>query len=143
MLTHARTRRVWGEIRLQGPSRFLDDLPAGCLAGPVRPKVIAPKAPAIVDGTWAGVRRRPRATIDELDQRVPDDEPVYRVDDDVARAPEIFRTGDQVQHLLHGIGKVVAISGQGKDTKVIVDFPQIGRKTVFAKFLRIADDGLN
>ena len=143
ILTHARTRRVWGEIRLQGPSRFLDDIPPECLATPVRPKVIAPKAPAIVDGTWSGVRRRPRATIDELDQRVPEEEPVYRVDDDLPAAPEPFRTGDPVSHLLHGIGRVVAISGSGKDTKVIVDFPQAGRKTVFAKFLRIADDGLN
>jgi DNA helicase-2/ATP-dependent DNA helicase PcrA len=143
VLTHARTRRVWGEIRLQGPSRFLDDLPPSVLAQPVRPKVMTPRAPAIVDGNWSGVRRRsPRGSSDELDQRVPDNEPVYRVDDDLPE-PDVFRTGDPVTHDSFGVGRVVAVSGQGKDTKVIVDFPQAGRKTIFAKFLRVSDDGLN
>ncbi len=32
-LTWARTRRVWGDIRFQTPSRFLDDVPVHCLAG--------------------------------------------------------------------------------------------------------------
>ncbi len=32
-LTWARTRRVWGDIRFQMPSRFLDDVPPHCLAG--------------------------------------------------------------------------------------------------------------
>jgi DNA helicase-2/ATP-dependent DNA helicase PcrA len=137
VMTHARTRRVWGEIRLQGPSRFLDDLPPSCLAGPVRPKVITPKAPSIVDGNWSSVRRRrPRASADELDQRTYDDDPVYQVNDDMAE-PEVFRTGDQVSHSMLGVGRVVAIS----DGKVIVEFPGAGRKTVLPKFLQHADDG--
>ena len=142
VLSHARTRRVWGEIRLQGPSRFFDDLPASTLAQPVRPKLVTPRAPAIVDGNWTGRRRNPRSSRDELDQRVPDDEPVYRVEDDVV-VPETFRTGDPVSHESFGTGRVVAISGQGKDAKVIVDFPAAGRKTIFARYLRVSDDGLN
>jgi DNA helicase-2/ATP-dependent DNA helicase PcrA len=140
VLTHARTRRVWGEIRLQGPSRFLSDIPGSCLAGPARPKVITPRAPAIVDGNWTAVRsRRPRASVDEFDQRLPDDEPVFRVDDDVVE-PTVFRTGDQVTHQLLGVGRVIAMS----DGKVIVEFPGAGRKTVLPRFLeRAPDDGLN
>jgi DNA helicase-2/ATP-dependent DNA helicase PcrA len=141
VLTHARTRRVWGEIRLQGPSRFLDDIPPGCLAGPARPRIITPKAPAIVDGNWnAKPRRRPRASNDEFDQRRhDDDEPVYRVDDDLEE-PTVFRTGDQVSHQLLGVGRVIAMS----DGKVIVEFPGAGRKTVLPRFLALAtDDGLN
>ena len=140
VLTHARTRRVWGEIRLQGPSRFLEDIPPGCLAGPVRPKVITPKAPAIVDGNWQGVRRRkPRSSMDEFDQRTPDDEPVFRVDEDLVD-PVVFRTGDQVSHELLGLGRVIAMS----DGKVVVEFAGAGRKTVLPRFLAHApDDGLN
>jgi DNA helicase II / ATP-dependent DNA helicase PcrA len=140
VFTHARTRRVWGEIRLQGPSRFLDDVPAACLAGPPRPKMITPRAPAIVDGTWNMQRRRkPRSSADEFDQRQPDDEPVYRVDDDLEE-PTVFRTGDQVAHQLLGLGRVIAMS----DGKVIVEFPGAGRKTVLPRFLALApDDGLN
>jgi DNA helicase II / ATP-dependent DNA helicase PcrA len=143
VFTHARTRRVWGEIRLQGPSRFLDDIPPACLAGPPRPKTITPRAPAIVDGTWNMQRRRPirsgRGTANEFDQRQPDDEPVYRVDDDLEE-PTVFRTGDQVAHQLLGLGRVIAMS----DGKVIVEFPGAGRKTVLPRFLALApDDGLN
>jgi DNA helicase-2/ATP-dependent DNA helicase PcrA len=157
VLTHSRVRSIWGQPQAQIPSRFLDDLPRDVLAAPVRPRVMTPKAPAIVDGTWSGVRRRPRAadpgapalgarrkrrgTVDELDQRVPDDEPVYQLDDDLV-APVVFRTGDHVTHELLGMGRVVAIT----DGKVIVEFPGAGRKTVLPKFLELADsgdDGLN
>jgi DNA helicase-2/ATP-dependent DNA helicase PcrA len=154
VFTNARTRRVWGEIRLQGPSRFLDDLPPGVLAEPPK-RALTPKAPAIVDGNWtgggrAGSRRPghvggsrpPRGQYDDMDQRIPDDEPVYHVDEDAPK-PLAFRTGDQVSHTLHGLGRVVAVSADGKDLKVIVEFPEAGRKTILAKFLRAADDRLN
>src|SRR5262249_36866323 len=115
MLSHARTRRVWGEVRLQGPSRFLDDLPPNVLAQPVRRGPPRPKAPAIVDGSWAQPQRqKPRsarfgrgsmAGSDEYDQRLPDNEPVYRVDGDVERDEDVpFRSGDAVAHALLGIG---------------------------------------
>ena len=67
---------------------------------------------------------------------MPDDEPVYRVDDDLAE-PTVFRTGDQVSHQLLGVGRVIAMS----DGKVIVEFPGAGRKTILPKFLQHADDG--
>jgi DNA helicase-2/ATP-dependent DNA helicase PcrA len=146
VLCHARTRRVWGEIRMQGPSRFLEDLPPGVLAGPTRPRMMTPKAPAIVDGTWnasagrySGGRRLRRGSVDEFDQRShDDDEPVYRVDDDMVE-PTVFRTGDQVSHQLLGLGRVVAMS----DGKVVVEFAGAGRKVVLPKFLSPASDELN
>jgi DNA helicase-2/ATP-dependent DNA helicase PcrA len=145
VLTHARTRRVWGEIRLQDPSRFLADLPEAVLAQPARPKTITPRAPAIVDGNWnARPRRAPRPAYDELDQRNHDDnEPVYRVDDDIVEKKPMFRTGDVVTHELLGAGRVVATTGSGKDIKVVVEFAEAGRKSVYPKFLRISDDRVN
>jgi DNA helicase-2/ATP-dependent DNA helicase PcrA len=148
LMTHARTRRVWGEIRLQGPSRFLDDLPPNVLAAPARRGPITPKPPAIVDGQWAGVKRRPsrfgRGSMNEYDQRVPDDEPVFQVEGEAPDESAVpFRTGDAVSHTLLGIGRVVAVSGNGKDMRVIVDFPEAGRKTVLPRFLRSAEDQLN
>jgi DNA helicase-2/ATP-dependent DNA helicase PcrA len=149
VLTHARTRRVWGEIRLQGPSRFLADVPAGCLGASREPRLIVgpgvPKGPAIVDGNWSARKIRARGSIDDFDQRVPDDEPVYQVDEPIVDETG-FRTGDRVSHMLHGSGRVVAVSGSGRDCKVIVEFvdPSVGRKTVFAKFLAgEREDGLN
>ncbi|HEX3476846.1 MAG TPA: UvrD-helicase domain-containing protein [Kofleriaceae bacterium] len=132
VLSHARTRRVWGEIRIQDPSRFLDDLPAGSLAQPRRARISVP-APRIVDGDWAGRGRRPRParSRDELDQRTGhDDEPVFRVDDAGG-----FVIGAEVTHGDLGAGRVVAVTGTGKDCRVVVDFAVVGRKTVFAKYL--------
>ncbi|MEP6863905.1 MAG: UvrD-helicase domain-containing protein [Deltaproteobacteria bacterium] len=150
VLTHARTRRVWGEVRLQGPSRFLDDLPPQVLAAPARRTPMTPRAPTIVNGNWEARRNKGkrfgRGTVDEFDQRVGDDEPVFRVDSDMdveREANQPFRSGDSVSHTLLGLGRVVAVSGTGKDMRVIVDFPEAGRKTVLPGFLRAADDQLN
>jgi DNA helicase-2/ATP-dependent DNA helicase PcrA len=137
VLSQARTRRVWGETRIQVPSRFLDDLPPDSLAQPRRARISAP-APKIVDGDWAGRARRPppSRTRDELDQRTSyDDEPVYRVDQ------VDFVIGAEVSHASLGNGRVVAVTGSGKDRRVVVDFGAVGRKTVFAKFLAHGDHG--
>ena len=133
VMSHARTRRTWGEIRIQQPSRFLDDLPADSLAQPRHRRSDVPAAPRIVDGDWAGRPRKPRPSrsYDELDQRTGhDDEPVYRVD-----AAGDFPVGAEVSHTSLGTGRVVAVTGAGKDRRVVVDFGAIGTKTVLAKFL--------
>ena len=165
VVSYARTRRVWGEIRMQGPSRFLEDIPAICLAQPKGRSPMLPRGPRIVDGNFAGkpgqARRMARANVDggslphagsaaggrrgpvdEFDQRAPSDdgERVYRVDDDVVadatHAREPFRSGDAVSHAQLGEGRVIAVSGMGKDRKVIVEFAALGRKTVLATYLR-------
>ncbi len=131
VMSNARTRRVWGEIRIQEPSRFLDDLPPDSLAQPRRSRVTLPSAPRIVDGDWAGRQRRAKPrSFDEHDQRSSDDdEPVFHVED------ADFLIGGQVTHAALGSGRVVAVTGIGKDRRVVVDFAVIGRKTVFAKYL--------
>jgi DNA helicase-2/ATP-dependent DNA helicase PcrA len=146
VLTHARTRRVWGEFRPQVPSRFLDDVPPGCLAAPRRSAPAIPKGPRIVDGNWApkpsgfaAQRRR-----DELDQRADyDDGPVFRVGEDDHVPQGGFAIGAVVSHQTLGAGRIVGISGSGRDQKVLVDFGAVGRKTVLARFLQGSDDGLN
>ncbi|MBL9017110.1 MAG: ATP-binding domain-containing protein, partial [Myxococcales bacterium] len=147
VMTHARTRRTWGEIRLQSPSRFLDDLPPGCLAQPRRPRSQpnTPPAPRIVDGNFAGRPRKLRAAPNEFDQRseYQSDEPVYRVTDDDYRPAGGFAVGATVIHGTLGAGRVVAVTGAGKDQKVVVDFGVIGQKTVFARYLQGGDDGFN
>ncbi len=170
ILTHARTRRVWGEIRMQGPSRFLDDLPPGCVNGPARSRMVTTAAPRIQDGNWVGRSTGPGGTYkpqrgrgghgrnaqgggygtgrggDEFDQRGhDDDEPVYRVEDEDRRPAGGFRVGAAVSHGTLGLGRVVTISGSGKDQKVVVDFGAIGHKTIFARFLTAGrvDDDLN
>ncbi|MDX2093498.1 MAG: UvrD-helicase domain-containing protein [Kofleriaceae bacterium] len=156
VLSHARTRRVWGEIRLNGPSRFLQDLPPDSLALPRHRTPTTPAPPRIVDGNWVG-RGSPLASSrarggrgalgrrggrDEMDQRVEyNDEPVYNVDDDLRGGT--FAVGATVMHQTLGYGKVIAVAGSGRDQKITVDFGAIGQKTVMARYLQGGDDGLN
>jgi DNA helicase-2/ATP-dependent DNA helicase PcrA len=144
VISHARTRRVWGEIRVQQPSRFLADLPPAGVVEPQR-RAVVPLAQRIVDGNFASMARgsaagsrRMRATRDELDQRPPDDDvPVYQVDADVAG--DGFRSGDQVTHARHGRGRVISVTGATGDERVVVEFASVGRMTVLARYLA-ADD---
>jgi hypothetical protein len=136
----------------------LADLPPSTLAAPLRARPQLPRGPKIEDGNWpqsSGQWRRPTAGApgkgrdgfgrgrgDDFDQRVEYDEPVYRVEDhdrDVSQ----FAIGSTVSHSTLGPGRVVAVSGSGKDLRVVVDFGVIGQKTVYARYLHVADDGLN
>ncbi len=170
VLTHARTRRQWGEIRIQGPSRFLGDIPTGCFGltsrdAPKRPSIV-PRGPRLAPfgehggpeasgqwrrggrgGGWAKGSRGRGSARDEFDQRLDDDEPVFDLDADIGGPPG-FVVGATVTHASHGIGRVVAVAGLGRDQKVVVEFATIGRKTVYARFLSadehaMGDDGLN
>ncbi len=153
-LTAARTRRTWGEIRIQTPSRFLDDIPAACLARarrgalttassgswsrtgsapPMAPRRAAPAQPQA---------RRQTPAYDEHDQRShDDDEPSYDLDGDrgTARVREDrIGPGAHVSHVQFGAGQVVDASGQGKDRKLLIRFPEVGVKTVLARFVTMA-----
>jgi DNA helicase-2/ATP-dependent DNA helicase PcrA len=135
ILSLARERRVWGEIRIQAPSRFLDDIPEACLAQPRRLRRASFAAGS--GGAMAPPRERRvrRAAVDELDQRSYDDgEPVYQVGADLDAEPG-FEPGAAVSHAALGAGRIVGPSGDGRDRKWIVEFESIGRKTVQAKWL--------
>ncbi len=159
ILTSARVRRVWGEMRYQTPSRFLDDIPASCLAmprrggagggaarpgGATRPPGVAPAMAPRPAGNGAGVGavavRRP--AFDEHDQRSQDDdEPSFDLDGDRSRPQsrvERLRPGVRVNHVQFGTGRVVDSSGEGKDRKLVIEFPGVGQKTVLARFVTVA-----
>jgi DNA helicase II / ATP-dependent DNA helicase PcrA len=149
ILSWARERRVWGEVRWQTPSRFLDDLPAGVLVRPRR----GPGAPARLPGSLpaslvrgprasrppAAAARRTRPAWDEHDQRSWDDEePSFDLDGDRERARldgDRIGPGAQVSHVQFGVGRVIDASGQGRDRKLVIEFPEIGAKTVLARFV--------
>ena len=64
---------------------------------------------------------------------------MFRVDDVGG-----FVIGAEVTHADLGAGRVVAVTGTGKDCRVVVEFAVVGRKTVFAKYLEHGSgEGLN
>jgi DNA helicase-2/ATP-dependent DNA helicase PcrA len=135
ILTSARLRRQWAEVKMNRTSRFVEELPPDCLAV----RTVRPAArPSYDDEPRArpmpASLRRPSRAYDEHDQRSHDDdvEPVYHLDE----ADDPFASGTRVMHEAFGSGRVVDAHGSGQGRKLVIDFPEIGRKTVLARFVR-------
>jgi len=138
-ITNARLRRVWGEIKQQTPSRFLDDIPPKCFA--IAPRRRA-EAPSFASRPPMMARRAARPAFDEHDQRTWDDDvPVFRADDDLrVEAGGVFAPGARVRHRSFGRGRVVAATGAGMLQRVTVEFPDLdpaqgSTKTIDARWL--------
>ena len=134
ILTSTRMRRVWGEMRMNRPSRFLDDIPSECLAVRARPE------PAYDAPTRLRRKKPMRPERDELDQRTGyDDLPSIDVDEDFdpTGSTDHVVAGEQVRHPRFGSGRVVQTLGEGSDTKLLIDFPGVGLKMVVARFVEL------
>ena len=135
-LSSARVRRVWGELKQQVPSRFLDDIPPACFAVAPRRRAAAPVVPVRPPMM---AKRPARPARDELDQRTWDDDvPVYRSDDDlrVDDGDGPFAPGSYVRHRSFGRGRVVSATGAGMMKRVTVEFPETASvKTIDARWL--------
>jgi DNA helicase II / ATP-dependent DNA helicase PcrA len=128
ILTSARERRHWAEVRANRPSRFLDDIPRELMAVRAAPEPPRPRPGSLVRAP------RPARAHDEYDQRVDgDDVPVYRLDEPLAG--ESFPAGCAVKHDAFGTGRVLESRGTGRDRKLLIDFPTVGLKTVLARFV--------
>jgi DNA helicase-2/ATP-dependent DNA helicase PcrA len=128
-LSWARTRYRNGRLELAEPSRFLDALP---------PQVVeersttpswerAPRAPARAARSSAAARRvLPGVGFPE---EVSQDAPRYVM-------------GERVRHRKFGGGVVRAVSGQGRDLRVSVDFddPEIGTKQLLVAYAGLERD---
>jgi len=134
VLSSARLRRVWGEARMTRPSRFVDEIPSECLAVRARPR------PAPVP---ANPLRQRRPVRDELDQRPMWDDDVPEMQLDADELAEVaVDAGDTVQHASFGTGKVIRAQGNGRDRKLLIDFPAVGLKTVLARFVTGTGSGV-
>jgi DNA helicase II / ATP-dependent DNA helicase PcrA len=137
-VSSARLRRVWGELKQQTPSRFLDDIPSGCFAVPRRSTPSPIREVALVRP--AITRRRPT---DDFDQRSWDDDvPVFRTDADLHDHGG-FAPGTVVRHQSFGQGRVVSAHGNGSMQRVVVEFADLDStmaitKTIDARWLQRA-----
>ncbi len=57
------------------------------------------------------------------------------VEYDSDAATEDFRLGQRVRHPKFGEGEVRGFTGHGADLKLTVYFPQVGPKTIIARFV--------
>ena len=137
-LTHARQRRRAGDFMFGRLSPFVDSIPE-----PLTEARLTPTLTAAASSTPH--RRRERRDYDDRDSNQRDgfsgdgkyieiEEPSLNQD-----APRYVK-GERVAHATFGSGQVVEISGFGKDTKVTVDFQDVGRKKLLIRYANLEKD---
>lgn len=148
-LTHARSRRVWGQETMHPPSRFLNEIPVELVS--TQSKI---QRPAFLDkyrerygnlgdsdgprangsnGSTKPAAKRPRSQSRDLEFDVmPDYE-----HDSVAAGGDGYAKGMTVRHPTFGVGNIYAVEGQGETQKVSVVFQDRTFKKFIVKYARL------
>ncbi len=145
LLSCARARALFGELRFNAASRFLGDVPPELFDRPLpspqdrgfeRPRASSGYSVAhIYDQTDRGPpgsqvnpqlsygagRRYPHRSRRTVELELP-------------RSP-VGATGMTVRHAVFGVGRVVAADGDGPDAKLTIRFPSVGDKRIVARFV--------
>ncbi|NPV92509.1 MAG: DNA helicase PcrA [Firmicutes bacterium] len=125
-LTRAECRTLFGFMRNNPASRFLTEIPARLMDGPL---AVEP-APEPVRNKTEYVQNKPRNQAHTTSRPA------------AARAPEApkggsglnLSVGDRVLHKKWGKGVVVQVKGEGEDRQVSVAFPELGIKQLLQKY---------
>ncbi|MBM3457249.1 MAG: ATP-dependent DNA helicase PcrA, partial [Armatimonadetes bacterium] len=149
LLTCARRRTIFGQTRIQNPSRFLREIPEECFTPGQSPGELERRDRyADVDGLdfprgnsrLLGVRPRPPAAGPAPATRPagPDRTGLeeLRRQTLAGRAQEKgrFAPGDRVRHSVFGEGIVLRSSGSGDDEEVRIIFPSVGEKRLIVGY---------
>ncbi len=110
ILTYARERTLYGQLRANPPSRFLEEFDGGLAR-----RVGVPGFPAAcpVAGRTAALAAARQGTAAPTEGPQP-----------------VYRPGERVRHRLWGEGTVVAVRGSGEKAEVSVAFPSRGVRTL-------------
>jgi DNA helicase-2/ATP-dependent DNA helicase PcrA len=129
VLTGAARRRVFGEYQASQPSRFVDEVPAELLDN-----VTPASMPSTYQSSFAHYSRpNPYGR----GRQVREAEPRYAYEDEDQRTGLTLKLGARVRHPQFGIGSVLSIEVLDDDTKLVVRFETVGRKTLRARFARL------
>ncbi|MGZ3807376.1 MAG: ATP-dependent helicase, partial [Bacteriovorax sp.] len=134
-ITFAQGRMLFGQVKFNGPSRFIDEIPEKLF-------------------TWKKLNNNPRSSefhpswnqnskygesFDPYDQsqetKYDDEEVVFQVRESFHQPK--FPKGSKVIHSLYGAGKVEDSEGSGSDEKVLIRFADGNRKKFMVKFAPI------
>jgi DNA helicase-2/ATP-dependent DNA helicase PcrA len=164
-VTRVRRRRLSGQELPGIPSRFLRDLPREAIESIVQPRPAYLSVNTEGAGPWAGRwsrdvyprfdatdrvepgRRGPgRAARPAVPPAAPgelrveyDDEARAQAGDEGASGSMGLRIGGHLRHPKFGVGEVRGWQSTGADLRVTMRFPQVGLKTILARFLTRTD----
>ncbi|WP_419173272.1 ATP-dependent helicase [Halobacteriovorax sp.] len=122
-ITFAQGRMLFGQLRFNGFSRFIQEIPNKYY-------------------TWrkigGGIQANEKDDWDDLCDPVYDDEPVYRVDSSASKKMQekkaTYPKGSKIVHSLYGEGTVLDCIGPSGDEKVTIKFNDGAQKKFMAKF---------
>lgn len=120
-VSNAVTRTVFGHMNSYLPSRFLGEIPA---------ELMEEKEVKVKVGSSRMVIP-PKQRVSVLSQPV--QTPVKPVHKEVGS----WQVGDKVKHKVWGIGTVLEVRGEGNDTQLKLEFPNIGIRQVLVRFAPI------
>ena len=133
MLTYARRRMIFGDIRYQRPSRFLMEIPGKLLAGDYTLDAESRVEPA---GERRFDRNESRSSAGpEVIRPMGGSQKPNASRPTTASASPQFKKGDRVRHGKFGEGEVVQVFGEGPKTIYNVQFDTVeGKKLINPKF---------
>ena len=135
VLTGAARRRIFGEYQPSEPSRFIDEVP---------PELLDRVAPSFSASGYQGnfphydFKTNPYGR--GRGNRVRETTPGYAYEDEDQSAGLAFRPGIRVRHPQFGVGTVLSVEALADDTKLVVRFADVGRKTLRARFARLVPE---
>lgn len=132
-ITFAQGRMLFGQVKFNGPSRFLQEIP---------PKLCVWMKPSGQKSSFSSKAHDPWADDDFSqvnDSDSYDDVPVYQVQSQKSQKTEVaakssYPKGVVVIHALYGEGKVMSTTGFGQDEVVTIQFSDGAMKKFAVKF---------
>ncbi|MBK9292898.1 MAG: UvrD-helicase domain-containing protein [Oligoflexia bacterium] len=120
-LSHARTRKVWGNEQSNPASRFLNEIPE---------KYVQKVSRANLASRW-------RQNIWQNKSNLVESIPTYEDFEDNTDDSTSFKKGMRVRHPSFGVGIIHGLEGNGEDQKVTILFPNNSIKKFVAKYARL------
>lgn len=137
-LTHARRRRRAGDVNFGALSSFADVL-ASELEVKTTSQVPA-RPPARRQRGWEDRSASSESRRDGSRAARWDDRRGNAEDDDFDQDRPSYRKGEGVVHETFGSGTIAELAGFGRDLKVVVDFPHVGRKKLLVRYAGLRRD---
>lgn len=133
----AQGRMLFGQVKFNGPSRFIDEIPEKLFSW----KKLSSSNIDREDSTssWQSPQKGFHKSFDPYDQSqetyFDNEEVVYQVKESYHKPK--FPKGSNVVHSLYGAGRVEESEGSGADEKVLIRFSDGARKKFMVKFAPI------
>ena len=133
VLTGAARRRVFGEYQASEPSRFIAEVPA---------ELVDRFVPTYPPSAYQAHFPHDEFRVNPYGRgrrsgRAHEEQAIYSYEDEDQSTGLALRPGMRVRHPQFGVGSVISVEALDDDTKLVVRFAAVGKKTLRAKYARL------